>query len=119
MVYKIYYVKRGPSRDRFLGSYPEVYLDINEFYKKGIKYVIVSSLLVNNTGKLFMPLLEKHAELVKEFSPYKIGIKRIVPREVSILPAAAFTMRELWDRERFGPVLRIYRLKKYPARRKK
>lgn len=110
--YRIYYLKKALERKGFLlSSYPEIELDADRLRENEIEYVIVSALLISGPGRDFLPELEKHAEAVKEFSPYKEGVDRMKPRELSRVQAAAFTYKELRDRKSFGPVIRIYRLK--------
>jgi len=108
--YRIYYIKRAPSEDRFLRTYPEIYLDADSFAGNSVEYVILNGILLSGYGKTFIPELEKKAVLVKEFSPYKEGIRRVMPLEDSVTPAAAFSAEELKDRKKFGPVIRVYKM---------
>ena len=110
--YNIYYIKTKPGKDRFLGSYPEIYLDIQKIRDLGIKYIVLNKLLLKEKKDLpFLLDVENNTVLVKDFSPYKKGIYRIGPLEQTIVPAGAFSLEELQDRERLGPVIRVYRLK--------
>ncbi|MEW6407101.1 MAG: glycosyltransferase family 39 protein [Patescibacteria group bacterium] len=109
--YRIYYLKKSIGQKGFFLSFPEVELNIDQIKTKGIEYIVVSTLLISNTGKKFLPVLEKNTNLIKEFSPYNKSISKLIPDELTVLPAAAFTYRELKDRDRFGPVIRIYKFK--------
>ncbi|MBU1083648.1 MAG: hypothetical protein KKG84_01015, partial [Candidatus Omnitrophica bacterium] len=110
--YRILYLRKKISRkNRFLGLYPESLLDMDELRRQGIEYVVAHNILLSSYYKDFLEQLEEGSVLVKEFSPYKPGRGRIKPLEESSLAAAPFSFRELSDRERPGPVLRIYRLR--------
>ena len=111
-VFYIYYLRREPSEDRFLTTYPEVFLDIDDIKDKDIEYVVVNSLVRNNTGKKFLPILGQNAHIIKEFSPYKEGVTRTSPVESSVVPGIPFSYEELSERVRPGPIIRIYKLKK-------
>ena len=110
--FRVYYLKRGPSINRFLMTYPEAYLDMSDIKDKDIEYVVVNSLMRNDSGKEFLPILEENTYLVKEWSPYKEGIERTSPLEFSNVQSGSFSYRELADRTSSGPVIRLYKVKK-------
>jgi 4-amino-4-deoxy-L-arabinose transferase-like glycosyltransferase len=117
--YHIFYIKTRPSKDRFLKSYPEIYMDIKTMKELGVEYIILNKLLLwDKKDTLFLRDLERESVPVMEFSPYKETKFRILPEEKTVVPAAAFSFEELKDRKRFGPVIRVYKLKKQNKERK-
>ena len=110
--YRLYYIKPKVGRKVFFGAYPEVPADLESIKASGIEYVIVSPMLerLDKYGELLIDL-EENGTLVEEITPYKSGdvlLKYKTIRE----PAAVFELRELRDRERYGPSFKIYRIKK-------
>ena len=110
-VFYIYYLKTGPSKDRFLKTYPEVYLDINTLEHTGIQYVFISTILLNHSGKSFLADLKERADLIVEFNPYKDKTGQFASYDETIVPCAPFSLKELTRRERTGPVIQVYKLR--------
>lgn len=107
--YYLFYLKEGASGG-FASTYPSLTLTLSDIKSRHVDYVILSHMLINDRYKLFVDDIEKHCQLIMAFSPYKKNVHKIKPDEVSLPPAAAFMLNELKDRERYGPVIKIYKV---------
>lgn len=107
--YYLFYLKEGESIG-FTSTYPGLPLTLSDIKSRRVDYVILSHTLVNERYKAFVDDVEKHCRLITVFSPYKKDVHKTKPEEVSLPPAAAFMPNELKDRERYGPVIKIYKV---------
>ena len=109
--YYLYYL-RGITKRGFLSIYPCINVQYNEVQDKSPDYIVLSKILTDKAHVDFVKDVERHAVPVKAFSPYKDGVSRVESAEVSDVPAAAFSAKELSDRESYGPYIRIYKVKR-------
>lgn len=107
--YYLYYLKIDPKAG-FFNVQPGIRIDYNVLKERGIRYLLLSNILLDNSYKSFTETIEKNAKLIKTFSPYREGIRKITPDEETSVPCGAFMLRELKERERYGPVIKVYRL---------
>lgn len=112
ITYYIFYLKEKEGIGRgFVSMHPDLTFDINELRRNNIKYVVLSRVLSDESYKGFVNQVGAGYKLIKVFTPYKDKYKA-VPEEFSLPPAAAFTLQELITRNRFGPVIKIYEVKR-------
>jgi hypothetical protein len=79
--------------------------------KDNIEYVVINYANRQKGTENFYSELENNAVLIKSFSPYKNNTIRFSydTRATTCMPVLS---RELYDREKSGPALEIYKLKK-------
>lgn len=110
--YILYYMRASTIRG-FHSVYPDMLIEFDGLIQRGVDYVVVSSsILGDERYHPFVKRLRENSILLRSFSPYLSGIKRIKPEEETTLPAAAFSMKELKARRAFGPYIEIYQLNK-------
>ena len=107
--YYLYYLKPDP-RAGFFNIQPGIEIDYDRLKKNGVKYLLLSNILLDDSYKGFVRTVEENAKLIKTFSPYKQGVEKLSPDEETTVPCGAFMLRELKDRTSYGPVIKIYRL---------
>lgn len=86
--------------------------NIDELLKKKVEYVILSSFIrdfhaaaLDPPRERFYKELSEKGELVKRFSPFKNGVPEVRQDHAPHTP-----LNGLWELERPGPVIEIYRL---------
>ena len=107
--FSIHYLKPASSDDRFLMTYPELPLKAEVLIEEGIEYVILSTALGNESGRDLVRGMERWYYPVREFDPYREERGRSASAELTVVPAAAFSLVEMKSRERYGPLIRIYK----------
>lgn len=109
----VYYLRKAESVGSrgFLSTYPNVPADFQTLKTEHFRYVLLSRILSDESLESFVRRIERDADLLAVFSPYKEGISRTFSQEELFVPAGAFLMSELKHRKSFGPPIRIYRLK--------
>jgi hypothetical protein len=107
--YYLFYLKEDTHRG-FLSSQPGIDIDYKSLKQYKIEYIVLSNLLLDRRYEKFAEDIEDRGTLVKTFSPYREGAKRVMPNERSTIPCAAFMLDELKARQRYGPVIRIYKI---------
>jgi hypothetical protein len=108
--YVLYYL-RGESEGGFHSIYPSISIELDEVEGKNIEYLILANIVQDGVYDEFREEVQKHAELLTFFSPYREGIDRINHSERTAVPAAAFSIKELTDRTSFGPYIEIYKMR--------
>jgi hypothetical protein len=109
--YRLVYL-RGFTGRGFLSIYPCINVKYDEMESKDVDYAVLSNIITDERYADFVREIEKHAVVLKTFSPYKDGISRVRSAEVAPVPAAAFMYEELRDRNSYGPYIRIYKIKR-------
>ena len=107
--YELHYLTDDTNASHFLFSQPKISYNFEGLKKEGIEYVLIARLKENHAQTEFYRVLQREAELVKRFSPYRDG--REYPYDKQAQTGGPFLWRELWGRERNGQPIEIYRLK--------
>lgn len=111
ITYYLFYLKSEESLGRgFFSVYPDIAFAEAGLKANRIQYVVLSRALFKANHRAFVEAMETNSKLLKTFSPYK-DLEKLIPEEFSLPPAAAFTLKELKSRTRFGPLIKIYELK--------
>lgn len=95
-------------KEDFVLTPPKLSYDLESLRAAGIEYVIVVRLWEIDLHQGFYDALQQKAELVAEFNPYR-GAKRLWPY-THPLTGGPFLFRDLWERERNGQPLKIYKI---------
>lgn len=109
--FRIHYLKPSSSDDRFLMTYPELPLKADTLIEEGVDYVILSTALKSESGRDLVREMQSWYYPVKEFDPYSVPAGERDTAELTVVPAASFSLAEMKSRRRYGPLIRIYRRK--------
>lgn len=111
--YPLNFLSKNPAhQERFLFADPLVPYDVAELRRRGIQYVITGNFGKNPDASLkgFRDKLQSEGELVAFLTPYRNGDIRL-PLDAQPLTGGPFLWEDLWQRERNGQPLEIYKLK--------
>ncbi len=103
--YRLYFLSDAKQR-AFSTSSPILPFDIDTIRKEGISYLILHRAAVPYHVD-FSDSVTGQLRLLRRFSPYKDSSKSYA-LDKDALTCAAYSWKELFSRERFGPVLEIY-----------
>lgn len=110
--YEVYYIVRDTSEgSEFLTEWPAVETSLKAIEKARIEYVVLNSTTMNEDTKNLQEELELKYQRIAEFSPYHEGGFR-PPMDRAALTALPIKTEELFSRDKSGPYLVIYKLKK-------
>jgi 4-amino-4-deoxy-L-arabinose transferase-like glycosyltransferase len=106
--YNLFYLaNKGELKSFFLFQSPIIENKWENIYREGIQYIVI-----HKRKKEDSPLylgLDKYAELVKTFSPYK-DKNKIYSLDVDVNTAAPFFAKEIYSRRSLGYTIQIYRV---------
>ncbi len=109
--YNLYFLSKDLNASgRFLFAKPLIAYDFQEARDYGIDYVLVVRSHEQEDSEVFYQQLNQNAQLIKEFNPYRQAHFKWAYDERP-LTGGPFLFRDLWWRERNGPVIQIFKLK--------
>jgi hypothetical protein len=107
--YELYFLSRGLESDGFLFSEPRVLFDLEALKQKGIQYVLLVDAL-RLGGDAFYQALQKKADLVMTFSPYR-NRKDLTIHDPQTMTGGPFLWMDILSRERGGYPISLYRIR--------
>ena len=107
--YTLYFLSNDPPSKRFLLAAAPAPYDLAKLRAQGIQYVLVPRLQTLAGSAFFYEQLKREGQKIAEFSPYRD--KTILrPFDPHPLTGGPFLLRELWERERNGQAIEIYKI---------
>lgn len=107
--YEIYYLRDPSSKEVFAFAKPNLPYDVAALKEAGVRYVVAVKIR-EDSQPLFYEELDREAELVTRFSPYRDKARKWAI-DKQPLTGGPFLARELVGRERNGQILEVYKLK--------
>ena len=101
----------GAQKNPFLLSGPFIEARWEELKKINADYLVINYGEPNSTSRPFKDLIQDRLELAAAFSPYRDASKKLT-QDKHGSTAAPHYWKELFSRERLGPYLEVYRVKR-------
>lgn len=107
--YDMYFLAAEPETSPFLFAEPQIPLDIDSLKNRGIQFVVIMENF-NRSNGLFLQELEKTAEPIMRFSPYRVPFDGKA-RDDQPLTGGPFLWEDIRARDRNGYPLTVYALR--------
>lgn len=107
--YHLSFLVKNPDEPRFLFARPAIGTDYAEIKANHIQYVAIAETYRENDFQLFVNELEKQADKVVTFSPYKTRTQKQIDKQP--MTGGPFLFEEVKKRTRNGPIINIYKVR--------